>query len=569
MKSSSLSIAERIVRTLFGLAFCAFPIFILSLLARSSFRERDVRLNWVPTPCVIVDSEIRDAPNGSYSLTVRYRYETGGKTYVSTGYSPDNDHHTFDSVSERAPLLATYEKGASATCFVNPADPAQAVLHSRDGNDSPWAPAILILFLIPFIIVGLAVAASAWWPRRRRDAKDASPVPSVSSGTAEPVSRPSALAVAVPIVFCAVFIAIGGGLMSFGLRQRARAQASRDWPVAEGVIERIEVKREWQNGGKGRHGRWLYSPYVVYAYEVNGSRRVNDRLAFIKTSSSKQGPAVRYVEEHPVGSRVGVRYNLADPADSVLDAPDAPRSGSMDDWLLIGAGAVFAMFGIGFLIVILTSPPEGKGRNPVFGAGGVLQRKNRGGDLVQMIVFTTMWCSLSTLLCMAFFSDTSWPPKGEDWIPTIILSVFACIGIGLFVRLQWTILNRILSGGLHLEIRCPRGFVARGGETDFTYRLVGRVENVASLVVHIVAKRKIHVRHQGENRIESRETYRREVLHAATPHEIGQGFFRVELPDDAPPSGRDGDGIVTWALTVSGKRRGGGEFHDTYPVEVR
>ena len=241
----------------------------------------------------------------------------------------------------------------------------------------------------------------------------------------------------------------------------------------------------------------------------------------------------------------------------------------MEDWLPTAAGAVFALFGIGFLVVVLTSSPEGKGRNPVLGAGGVLQRKNRGGDLVHMLVFTTMWCSLSALLCVLFFSGISWPPKGEDWIPAIILSVFACIGIGLLVRLVWKILNRILTGGLHLEIRCPRGFVARGDETDFTYRLVGRVESVASLAVHIVAKRKIHVRHQGENRIESRETYRREVLRAATPHEIGQGFFRVELPDDAPPSGRDRNGIVTWALTVTGKRRGGGEFHDTYPVEVR
>ncbi len=570
MKSPSPSFAERIVRTLFGLAFCVFPIFILTAIAKSSIRERDVRLNWVPTPCVVVDSAIRDAPNGTYSLTVRYRYETGGRTYVSSDYSPGRDHYSFDSVSERAGLLATYEKGAAATCYVNPGDPAQAVLHSRGDKDGPWPLRVAVLFLIPFIVVGLAVTASAWrHPRGRSDVTPAGTFGGASAGAAKAAPRPSALAVVIPVLFCAVFIAVGSAIMIFGARQRARAQASRDWPVAEGVVERIEVKREWQNGGRGRSGRWHYSPYVVYAYEVNGIRRVNDRLAFTKTSSSKQSPSVRYVKKHPVGSRVGVRYNPLDPADSVLDAADAPKRGSVDEWILPAFGAVFAMFGAGILLVMLTSPREGKEHRQVPDAGGVLRRKNRGGELVHMAVFTTMWCSFSALGCVVFFSDIGWPPKGEDSIPAIILSVFACIGVGLLVRLVWTILNRILSGGLHLEIRCPRGFVARGGETDFTYRLVGRVESVASLVVHLVGKRKVHVRHQGENRIETREVYRIETMRATTPHEIGQGFFRVELPEDAPPSGRDGNDILVWELVAEGKRKRGRKFRDTYPVEVR
>lgn len=564
MKNSSPKIAARIVQTLFGISFCIPAVAIFVMMSRGAVQMRAVRDSWVPTPCVILDAKVRDADNGNYALSVRYRYEFLGASHVSTRYSPAHEEHRFDSISERDALLATYGKDASATCLVNPSAPEEAVLVVS--TDREEIPIPVYFFLLGFIVVGLLVALSPWWSLRRRHRGTGPGAPATGSGAEARDATDSAplWTFLFPIAFCSVFIAVGCGIMTFGVRQRAQMRASREWPLTEGVVERIEVKREWQSGSKGRHGRWLYSPYVAYAYDVDGVRRVNDRFGIIKSSSSKADAAQRFVEEHPIGSRIDVRYNPADPTDSVLDMADAPERSFVDEWMLTAVGAVFALFGAGFLLII--SMEWRRRRAPVPMPGGVLRRRGRGAEFVQMLVFSVLWCLGITVLCAGFFSDMDWPPKGEDWIPAIMLSVFACIGVGLLVR---TLRKALRMGGPHLEIRCPRGFVARGGETDFTYRLVGRVEDVDSVIAWLVAWREEHVRRRDEARIESRAAYRAEVLRAATPHEIGQGFFRVELPADAPASGPDGRETVRWELAVSGHCRNRPGFSDTYPIQVR
>ena len=556
----------RVVQTLFGLLFCVPAVVILVALSRNAVQMRTVRATWVPTPCVILDAKVRDADNGDYALSVRYRYEFLGASHVSMRYSPAHEEHRFDSISERDALLSTYGKDASATCLVNPSAPEEAVLVAS--TDREETPVFIYLFPLAFIVVGLLVAISPWWSPRRRHRGAGPGAPAIGSGVNASESKFPAplLATLLPIAFCSVFIAVGCGIMTFGVHQRAQMRAAREWPLAEGVVERTEVKRKWQSGSKGHHGHWVFSPYVAYAYEVDGVRRVNDRFGIIESSSSKAAAAQRFVEEHPVGSPIGVRYNPANPTDSVLDMSDAPKRSFVDEWMLTAVGAVFALFGAGFLLII--SMEWRRGRAPTM-PGGTLRRSGRGAEFVQMLVFSVLWCLVTAALCAGFFSDINWPPKGEDWIPVVFLSVFACIGVGLLVR---TLVKGLRMGGPHLEIRCPRGFVARGGETNFTYRLVGRVEDVEFVIVWLVGERVVTERHRDQTHFETHETheaYRAEVLRAATPHEIGQGFFRVELPDDAPVSDQDDDETVQWKLAVSGHCRNRPGFSDTYRIEVR
>lgn len=562
------SLGERLLLTMFGLAFCAFAAFALWTMGRSSLVARTVRDTWVRTPCVVLASEVRDVAGG-YALSVRYRYEAEGRERESSAFSPGTAEHRFDSVSERAGLLETYRPGASATCLVNPADPGEAVLAAADGDAPPW---FAFLFPLVFLVAGLSVAVSAWRrPAARRTASSGTP----DGPSADPPGSPW-LAKALPIVFCSVFIAVGCGVMSFAFRQRARMAASRDWPLAEGAVERVEVRRQWRSGSKGRGGHWTYEPYAAYAYEVDGRRFVNDRRGFATSSSSRSDAARRFVEEHPVGTRVAVRFNPADPADSVLD--DAGGQDGFASWFPVAFGAVFALFGAGFLVMMLRSGSRGTGvraacspgragtvgmRQPARGTGALV-RAGRGAEFVQMLVFSVLWCSVTALVGTGFLHEMDWPPQGEEWIPVAFIAVFACIGVGLLVR---TLVAGARLGGPHLEITCGSGFVAPGAETLFSYRLVGRVEDVDSLIVWLVGERQTWERHRRQRRCETREFHRAEVLRATTPHEIGQGFFRVALPADAAPSGRDGaGGSVEWKLAVSGHCRNRPGFRDIYPL---
>ena len=559
-----VEIGERIVRTIFGLVFCIIPCLVLWAMTRSAIEARTMNATWIRTPCVILAASVQDADNGHYTLSVRYRYEAGGETRVSTRYTPRSEVYRFDSVAERTDLLDTYREGASAMCLVNPDNPNEAVLRVAEGDTLPW---FVYLFPLVFIAAGLSLAVSAWWkPGRRRRASAGGPGNPGSGDTAGGADSAHAGPLAIfPVLICGAFIAVGCGIIAFGLHQRARAAAARDWPLAEGVVERIEVKREWHSGSRGSGGRWQYEPYIVYAYEVDGVRRVNDRRGFTSSSSSKPDAARRFVAAHPVGSGVSVRVNPADPADSVLDA-ESGEEGGFASWFPIAFGAVFAMFGAGLLVAMFSSRPRG-GAAPPPSAMGVLQRKGRGGEFVQTLVFAVLWCSVTALVGAGLLSTIDWPPKGEDWIPVVFIAVFSCIGVGMLVR---ALVLGCRMGGPHLEITCGRGFVARGTETLFSYRLAGgRVEDIDSLIVWIVGQREQRVHHRRENRFETVETFRSEVLRAMTPHEIGQGFFRVELPPDVAPSGRSADGTAIWELAVSGHCRNRAGFSDTYPVTVR
>ena len=560
----TIDLGERIVRTVFGLVFCAIPGVMLWAMARGAIQARTMETTWIRTPCVILNAKVQDADNGHYTLSVRYRYEADGRSRVSTCFAPRCEEYRFDSVAERDELLETYREGDSAMCLVNPADPGEAVLRVSAGDAPPW---FVYLFPLVFIAAGLSLAVSAWWrPKRRRRASAVGPgIPGSGDPAPDSESAPAGPLAILPVLICALFIAVGSGVVAFGLHQRARAAAARDWPLAEGVVERIEVKREWHSGSKGRSGGWHYEPYIAYAYEVDGVRRVNDRRGFTSSSSSKPDAARQFVADHPVGSSVSVRVNPADPADSVLDAEFAGDTGFMS-WFPIAFGAVFAMFGVGILVAMLSSRPRGNAAGAPPSATGVLRRKGRGGEFVQTLVFAVLWCSVTALIGAGLLSAIDWPPKGEDWVPVAFIAVFSCIGVGMLVR---ALVLGCRMGGPHLEITCGRGFVARGAETLFSYRLAGgRVEDVDSLVVWIVGQREQRIHHRRENRFETVETFRAEVLRATTPHEIGQGFFRVELPADVAPSGRSADGTAIWELAVSGHCRNRPGFSDTYPVTV-
>jgi hypothetical protein len=106
-------------------------------------RSRD----WVQTPCKILSSELNG--NGDSSrIAVSFAYSVGNKEYTSERYCfLAMSSNTAGGWKRR--VIAEYPAGKVTSCFVNPGDPADAVIERGWVPDMWWG-----LFPIPFVLVG-------------------------------------------------------------------------------------------------------------------------------------------------------------------------------------------------------------------------------------------------------------------------------------------------------------------------------------------------------------------------------------------------------------------------------
>lgn len=121
---------------------------------------------WQQTPCTVVSSEVRSHSGKSttYSVNILYAYDVNGQQYRANRY-----HFLGGSSSGydgKAAVVRLYPPGAKKVCYVNPADPTDAVLERGFTLDMLWG-----LFPLPFMAIG---AGGLVWTLRTRPGLGAS-----------------------------------------------------------------------------------------------------------------------------------------------------------------------------------------------------------------------------------------------------------------------------------------------------------------------------------------------------------------------------------------------------------
>ena len=141
-----------------------FGIFILMggglfyLMSVRVFLDMASARQWIPIPCVIESSRVQ-SHNGehgtTYRVDIRYAYQANGREYRSNrhdfmaGSSSGNDG--------KLAITRTFPPGLHTLCYVNPQDPADAVLNRGFTTD-------MLYGLIPliFLAVGLIGLTRKW-----------------------------------------------------------------------------------------------------------------------------------------------------------------------------------------------------------------------------------------------------------------------------------------------------------------------------------------------------------------------------------------------------------------------
>jgi Protein of unknown function (DUF3592) len=122
-------------------------------------------------------------------------------------------------------------------------------------------------------------------------------------------------AMGVETILPAIFIVVGLALVALYFVERRKALRSERWPTASATIVSSVIL-----GRRSNKGSAMYEPSVTYRYEVGGQTFTGTRIGWGGTaSSSSQTWADKVVGQFPQGAVLPVRYDPADPAESVLD----------------------------------------------------------------------------------------------------------------------------------------------------------------------------------------------------------------------------------------------------------
>lgn len=141
-------------------------------------------------------------------------------------------------------------------------------------------------------------------------------------------------------VFPTPFAVAGLIVLTLGCRSLWRADSSKGWPTAEGVIVSSVVGTDYSSDGT------TYRPEVRFTYAVDGKEYRGNRVQFGgDVWTSWRSSADDVVGRYPEGRRVEVAYAAKDPSESVLEPGIAAKT-----WLLPGIGFVFMAAGFGMLV---------------------------------------------------------------------------------------------------------------------------------------------------------------------------------------------------------------------------
>jgi hypothetical protein len=292
--------------------------------------EGEIIASGVDLPPTHTSDDATDA-----AAVVRYRYHAGGAVH-------ENDRIGFGGPSLTTRMLAAkhaarYPIGAKVDVYVDPRNPARAVLEPGRGDSA----AALVVFAVTFAAIAAILVAHALAGHVLYTAKG---VPVFAFG--------------LPLACLAVAAA---SVVSF-FRDHQRARASATWPNAPGRITRSAVVEETieerpdederEHSAAPRRVR-RYHVDLRYAYHVGGRDLTGTAVGSSWTPvfgrrADADDAAARYRE----GQLVTVHYDPADPSAAVIEPGDGEANMAPLVFALIfaagGAGMLAFFVKVGF-----------------------------------------------------------------------------------------------------------------------------------------------------------------------------------------------------------------------------
>ncbi|MEZ5919755.1 MAG: DUF3592 domain-containing protein [Parvularculaceae bacterium] len=146
------------------------------------------------------------------------------------------------------------------------------------------------------------------------------------------------------VLFFGLFIAVGVGILGFGLNALVMSNRAALWPTTPGTITFSDFVISSGDDSD------TYRAKVKYTYDANGRSLVGEKIAFGYSGSSSENFHRDIHKALPVNTQVAVRYNPSRPEQAVLSF-----GVNQSIKFLIIFGAIWTMFTLGMIAMFWLS----------------------------------------------------------------------------------------------------------------------------------------------------------------------------------------------------------------------
>ncbi len=533
-------------------------------------------LSWPTADATVVASEVGETDRG-WQPHVVYSYVHEGEQFVSERYSFGKDDRY--SVSEALRIPHAYPVGAMVSCYVDPQDAEQAVLHGGHGKvNYPQIMFGSIFGGIPFLIL-LGVWGSLLSGGGSQE----------ESGSGQGSSQGGGRCAGA--CFSGIFFLIGAGVfVGLFLYPMYEAHQAQAWMEVPCVVQRAEVQSHRSDDST------TYSIKVLYRYELDGMEYLSEDYGFDVGSSSSRGwrdEAVARLKAKPE------RTCYVDPADhyrAVLD-----REGGHDVvfafipliFVLVGGVGLMASLrgggassqpGPGERLVPTRSEPEPepepRSRAPRRATRGALVRKAAGAArkaprrqgvrdsqtldsqsspkaaFIAVSVFCLFWNGIVGTGAVSSVRD------GSGFVICFLLP-FIAIGIGLIVGVVYTFLALF---NPKISVRLDPGSPALGEHAELVFSVEGDAKRFQAFSVRLEGEERATYR-RGTNTTTATNTFFRQTLYQRSSCPTSDSV-EFTLPALSVPTFKAPRNEIRWQIVVHGDIPNWPDVNETYPIDV-
>lgn len=205
----------RVAAFVFAIFAIVGAVIFYSMTVRTFLKIQAAR-SWTATPCVVESSRVKSHPGDdgtTYSVDILYRYEVQGREFRSNKYGfmgGSSSGH-----DGKAEIVRQFPPGRETECFVNPADPTEAVLVRG------FTP-MMLFGLLPLVFLLVGVGGLAHFARGGFKTKPVVPVVSEHFQSAPAALKPQASPIA-KVIGMLLAAAFWNGIVSVFLWQAVKS----------------------------------------------------------------------------------------------------------------------------------------------------------------------------------------------------------------------------------------------------------------------------------------------------------------------------------------------------------
>ena len=563
----SAAAAEKgtLIGKIFGTLFFAFFLAIsLGMIGVGVWQwiEANETYSWEKSTCKIVEASItRPKHRERFEFKVSYSYDFRGKDYTGDQYRGNKEtNHDYTPLQR---LLLEYKPDSQNTCFVNPANPKQAIL-AHPSRSSLW----FLLFCLPFSAIGLGGIYFLW-----RGAPASNLEQGRSYSSIREWAGGSRLAKNGGLLFFGIFAMAGTAMFYFlGLVPAMKYLGARDAVATPCQIESSQVRVSSSDNGDSYHID------ILYRYQFGGQQYKSNYYdlaggATFRTSHSSR----KIVNQHPAGMQTTCYVDPNDPVLAYLNH-DFPHG----IWLGMLFSLPFLVVGYGFGVFLLygqraTARDSATGALyssaghaltnllPKYrGAGRSLTLRPESGRLTNVLgtlFITLFWNGITSVF--VWHAVQSHLEGNPEWFLTVFIIPFVIIGLILVGFLLMTCLQLL---NPRVTLQASGDAVPLGGTWFVAWKVSGRSEKVKHFRLTLRGREQSTYR-RGTDTVTDEHTFAEiPVFSSDDPHEFGRNKREFVIPTDTMHSFQADNNKVIWTLHVAGEIASFPDIDENYQV---